>query len=150
MPLAYHLRDHTWNTLLRCIFAHVTKRVRALHNMPTFDSQHHATNRVKPARLRTLCPFLSPDAKRRAAKPAAFGTTRAASPAVLVLYKPQSPSYIVLFFVRLFALGGRKDALAQTDALRCHLYQLVVLDVLKCLFQRERLGRNQLNSFVST
>lgn len=44
----------------------------------------------------------------------------------------------MLFLVRLLALDGAQDALAQADGLGSDLHQLVILDVLQRLFERER------------
>ena len=49
-----------------------------------------------------------------------------------------------LVLLRLLAVGGGKQALAQAHGLRSDLHQLVVLDVFQSLFQGEGDGRRQL------
>ncbi len=53
-----------------------------------------------------------------------------------------------LVLLRLLAVGGGKQALAQAHGLRSDLHQLVVLDVLQRLLQGERDGRRELNGLV--
>ena len=51
--------------------------------------------------------------------------------------KVEEETTFALFLVRLFALDGAQDALAQADGLGGNLNHLVILDVLQRLFERE-------------
>ena len=63
-------------------------------------------------------------------------------------YEVDAEMAFALFLVRLLALDGAQDALAQADGLGSDLHQLVILDVLQRLFEREGDRRGQLDGLV--